>query len=431
MSRNWDIVVFFQMPAIGSTEFYAGAIRVCIEDAKFIERELASEQPKSHELLQLLDRKAQANHELFERHIAMVPDEVHKELRRDYRNVWKGVLKRMIIHYKKTGSLIRRAREPVVPEPNATEEPDQTVAELVAQAEAITEADGAMSLAAMKATANPNDQPDADYLEMYASDNDEQMPAVRMSLVTCPAGYQPLNLLEQQRESPRQNPFARRASEQQKVAGSSQATRVVIPPGDRASGSNEGHQYENSRTENRRIRNPTSGGGHQLSALAPAFYPSGRHVQTVGSTVGGTPRPRLRRPYEWAKQVRANGPITGVPYPPMGHQRPIHPELRRNDPAIVGMAEIWTQRVGMRDPVKCAKCQFQGKHRMYECPGLQRESIQSRWYQALKLGVCLNCMIIGHSSFTCTNQGCCPDHGTRHSSFLCELSFNNQLWAMS
>lgn len=413
------------MPRVGSTEFYAGVIRTCIEDAKFIERELANEEPRSQDVLQLLDRQAQACQAIFDQHISLVPEDIQYELKHDYQQVWKQVLKRMIMHYKATGLLIQQSREaanPTVAE--VVQEPDPMVAELVVQAERITEADGAMSLAAMEVAAAPAVLPDSDCLEVYASDNEEPMPVVRMSLITCPKGYQPIDLSGQPTGSRRRNPFARRSSESRNVPGPSRDSRVGIPPRGAPTAGSERHSpptvvQENRRTSSRgRGHHRRTNGGPVLSALAPEFHPTASHVQTVATG--------RRASYVWAPQKRADRPIHGVPYPPMAHERPLAPELRRNDPAIIGMAEIWTQRVGMRNPVRCAHCQFQGNHRMYECPALKKESIQRRWYHALKTGVCLNCLIIGHSSFTCTNDGCCPVHGTRHSSFLCGSSFNNQ-----
>lgn len=130
--------------------------------------------------------------------------------------------------------------------------------------------------------------------------------------------------------------------------------------------------------------------------------------------------------YIWAEQVKARGPVKGVRYPPMSHSPPINLELERDEPQLVGMAEIWTQKVGNHNATHCAFCRFKEDHRMYNCGGWKRGGLVLRWYHALRLGVCLNCLIIGHSSFTCETPGYCKHHGTRHSSALCEYSHKNK-----
>lgn len=240
------------------------------------------------------------------------------------------------------------------------------------------ETEDATSLPIMAVSTKSGSEIDSNKLELFASDNDEEeKPISRMSLLKCPESYQPITFANDHRASKKVNPFSR-----------------------------ERRSYT---VEKRRTNE------HNLF---------GKTTQKESAAVRGR---NVKQQYVWVKQIPARRPVWGVPYPPMADARPMKVELKRNDPDIIGMAEIWTQKVGNRDPKKCAHCKFKGNHRMYGCAVLQKEGIQRRWYHALKCGVCLNCLMIGHSSFTCKDQGCCKDHGTRHSTFLCERSFNNKL----
>lgn len=120
------------------------------------------------------------------------------------------------------------------------------------------------------------------------------------------------------------------------------------------------------------------------------------------------------RSYVSSKQETFSASVTGRAYPPV--QRTLPHTISRKDPNIIGMSELYvhphTQNVFI-----CPVCQ--GNHKMYRCITMLRISPQERWYKALKAGVCLSCLIRGHSSFTCINVGACAQCKQRHNSILC------------
>lgn len=355
------------MSKIAPAAFFAGAVRTCIEESKFYEEELASAEPMNQQTVGLLDRKIKDTHEIYVSSIEMLSELERSEIEHEYKAIRKRLLKGMIARYK---AIICPAQLIVAEAPMMdTEEPQ--------------------SLALMAVSTESGSELGRSKLERDASGNVEEIPITRRSLLKCPENYQPITFSNESRTSRNVNPFSRERRD----------------------------DVENRRKE-------FSWGG--------VYHP--RAQQEERMSIQNTTREsdavrnwNVKRPYVWAKQTPARGPVWGVPYPPMAHARPMTIELKRNDPEIIGMAEIWTQKVGNHDAKKCAPCQFQGNHRMYGCTALQREGIQLRWYYALKCGVCLNCLMIGHSSFTCKDQGCCKYHGTRHSTFLCEGSFKNQM----
>jgi hypothetical protein len=129
--------------------------------------------------------------------------------------------------------------------------------------------------------------------------------------------------------------------------------------------------------------------------------------------------------YKSEPQQKMRGPTVGVPYPPALSQIP--KPLSRNDPSYIGKSEIYMNTIH-RKPQNgqhiCPKCH--GHHRMIRCTTFSRAGLQERWYIALSLGVCLNCLMPCHTSFTCTDGGTCLDCGTRHNSLLCPIIYNNQ-----
>lgn len=121
------------------------------------------------------------------------------------------------------------------------------------------------------------------------------------------------------------------------------------------------------------------------------------------------------REYVPMPQERLSGPVSGRPYPPLGRAPP--KPLVRRDPTLIGLSEIYTHPP-QADPKICPICPG-GKHKLYGCLTFQRMGLQERWYTALKKGVCLHCLIRGHSHFTCRSEGTCHRCGKRHNSMLC------------
>lgn len=379
-------------------DFFAGALRTCINEMKNVLLELAPSDFMDRPLVDMLNRRLDNIHATYQANIGMIPRDERLEFEHDYRTVRTKVLDGMVQRLK---AILDRDRE------------TREAANL----------EGAQSLQLQADIASAEPNANDDQLDLYASDNEQPMPITRMSLVSRPADYQPIEFSDENHNRERENPFRRdrrvvisenrRTEQSNGNAGVGWSSGPEPPPP--AHEIPWGDQVDDPmppRDENRRPRRSQANRLVGQVAQAGPSSPSTRHG---------------RQPYVWKKQTPARGPVHGVPYPPMGITRPLYVELKRDDPAIVGMSEIWTQRKGDRDPKKCAHCQFMAVHRMYDCTALTRASVQRRWYHALKLGVCLNCLMIGHSSFTCTTMGCCSYHGTRHSSFLCEESYNNHL----
>lgn len=127
-----------------------------------------------------------------------------------------------------------------------------------------------------------------------------------------------------------------------------------------------------------------------------------------------------RSTYVSSKQEVFRGPVTGRVFPPFARSSPM--EISRRDPSIIGLSEIF-----IHPPQSAQVCPVcKGNHKMYRCTTMLREGLQDRWFRALRAGVCLNCMIRGHSSFTCKNVGACSKCGVRHNSILCPQNPNNQ-----
>lgn len=106
-------------------------------------------------------------------------------------------------------------------------------------------------------------------------------------------------------------------------------------------------------------------------------------------------------------------PRRGGPLPPILDRNPV--SIDRRDPDIIGMSEFY-----VRQPRASPGCPQCGEdHRLYRCTLFAHLNLLGRWFQALELGVCLNCLRWGHSSFTCLKPGNCHRCGRRHNSLLC------------
>lgn len=120
----------------------------------------------------------------------------------------------------------------------------------------------------------------------------------------------------------------------------------------------------------------------------------------------------------WRRQQEIfSHPVRGRPYPPIREELPI--PLRLEDPDLVGMAEIYVRpRYG--SPKRCPLCPYI-EHKLYRCMAFRRMGLRERWYTVLRLGLCLNCLIPGHSHYTCETPGACCRCGKRHNSQLCPI----------
>lgn len=126
---------------------------------------------------------------------------------------------------------------------------------------------------------------------------------------------------------------------------------------------------------------------------------------------------------QWLRpQERFSGPVWGRAYPPILKEPPI--QLRRYDPKLIGMSEVYV-RPRRTSPKMCPLCAY-NQHKLYRCTRFLRMNLQERWYTVLMEGLCLNCLIHGHSHYTCSTPGACYRCGKRHNSQLCPQGPRNE-----
>lgn len=366
--------------------------------------ELNTEEPMPLRMVDLLGKKLQATHELFEANIKLIDAEAARTIEAKYLVVREPVLQKIIHRYR---AVLHEAGVSYEPRPEAT-----TTNDGVSARDCRTThhpQPKAVPAKASKSTAVTTGGKEwEEVLEIHASDNDESMPLEYMSLIRPTAAYTPVTFAPSPPHGrPATGVLAEGTPEKRRKQGKTKPGEPSRTP-------------ESTDLRNKLIKN-------RVNPFARTHRQSMNSIANVTQPAARLLRNQLPdKSYNWVKQTRATGPIRGITYPPMMETPPRYMRLGNGNPTIVGMAERWTQKVGNRRPTYCAFCRYKEDHRMYQCPVLRRENIQQRWLEAIKLGVCLNCLTIGHSSFTCQDRGCCPYHGTRHSSFLCGASFNNQ-----
>lgn len=200
-----------------------------------------------------------------------------------------------------------------------------------------------------------------DELAIFASDCEEEMPLELLSTVTRTQSFQPIALPPL--ETPLQA-LARRVLEQR---------------------------------------------GTQAQPKEPCGNPASRRVDSMSS----------RASYVSSHQEQFTAPVTGRAFPPFCNSLPT--PISRKDPTIIGRSEIY-----IHPPTNAHSCpECRGKHKMFRCSIMLRTNLQERWFRALRAGVCLNCMIHGHSSFRCYNVGACKKCMCRHNSILCPRNPKN------
>lgn len=138
-----------------------------------------------------------------------------------------------------------------------------------------------------------------------------------------------------------------------------------------------------------------STGGHRTRDVSPRSY---RSRSPVPSYVSMKQQPGTRPQYD-------------IPLPKLRNRNPF--DIDPNDPDLVGQSEFY-----FRKPAD--GCPYCGEnHRLIRCPWFKNLDLQGRWYHALNMGACLNCLRWGHSSFRCIKEGACKRCGVRHNSLLC------------
>lgn len=147
-----------------------------------------------------------------------------------------------------------------------------------------------------------------------------------------------------------------------------------------------------------------STGGHRTRENSPA---SARSRSSLGSYVS-------------SRQSTFSRPVSGVPLPPVLEQIPF--KITRGDRDLIDRSEIYVRRT--RGNPNCPYCN--DDHRLHQCKEFPNLRLVDRWYQVLNMGICLNCLRPGHSSFRCIREGACTRCGLRHNSLLCRRNPTNK-----
>lgn len=271
-------------------------------------------------------------------------------------------------------------------------------------------------------------------LQPYTSDNEEPLPLECMSIVRPGNDFEPISFRPNENDEPiastsRQadlreqlNDWKTRAS-----SGSHRSVKRQNRDGNRSQQDRTEEQDRRSRAEvqarnnarQMQVRNVEQGRGHRAQVQV-RHNGSRREYERSRSNIRGqidaASAMMTRERYIPMPQRPLGGPVTNSrPFPPI-LRRPPTPLVRR-DPSLIGSSEVFVHPP-QADPKICPICPG-GRHKLYHCTTFQRMGLQERWYTALKKGVCLHCLIRGHSHFTCKTAGTCQRCGKRHNSKLC------------
>lgn len=239
-------------------------------------------------------------------------------------------------------------------------------------------------------------QPTREDLDPYASDNEEPLAPELMSIVRPAKKFQPIEFRPNEPGPSRQGDL-RDQLENQRTA-------------QHAAGSYGVHRE--SREQGRRGGHKRGGGAYR------EFVPSRnseRSRSDVHSQAGTVSSVSSFGSYVSQQQERFSAPVSGRAYPPVQYEP--DPPLVRNDPNLIGSSEVFIHPP--RRANICPHCSNGAQHKLYRCTTFLRMGLQQKWYTALNLGVCLNCLIRGHSHFACKTPGACIRCGKRHNSKLC------------
>lgn len=271
-------------------------------------------------------------------------------------------------------------------------------------------------------------------LEAYASDGDGPVPLEVMTVTTMVNDFRPVDAddLRQILTSRRAGGTLRdldasttadgrpRLRRDEPVPERPLRSRDGTPPG-----ATDRPLYGGAGTSREVDDRPLYGGGEdrpkrgrdQLSRTDSLERPVARVRTYSGSTMSLTGSTISRASYASSYQQIADRPVDRVAFPPVQDELPY--PISANDTGLLGLSEIYTHPpdevvAGVRP---CPLCN--GGHRIIRCPTFVRLTLLDRWFQALSLGVCLNCLRRGHSSFTCYLTGSCRRCNKRHNSLLC------------
>lgn len=225
-------------------------------------------------------------------------------------------------------------------------------------------------------------------MEMYVSDNEEPVPLQYWSYVRTTANFRPIQ-------------FAR--SDELWSASATKQPKL------------------RAKTTRRHIQqSPSTVFSSSESQIDPVY--GGRFNRLSTSSQASRQKPKKSVvSYVSSKQEPFSKAVSGRPYPPMLTQLPY--SISRTDSRIIGMSEIYVRRP--KPAQICPICPG-GKHKLFHCTTFERSSLLERWFRALSAGVCLNCLTLGHSSFTCMSPGACTRCQKRHNSLLCPMNPMNR-----
>lgn len=242
-------------------------------------------------------------------------------------------------------------------------------------------------------------------LEPYASDNEEPFPLELMSAVRPGRNFEPVRfevtvpneIVRNPEPSTSQQADLRDRLEQQHAHQSRERDRR----GELLRGRGRGRVWQS------RTFVPS-----QTSERSRSIVRDNASVTSTASSYASY----VSRPME-----ELSGPVGGRTFPPIRREPPT--PLVRNDPGLIGSSEVYVHPP-QDDPHMCPKCTT-ARHKLFQCTTFLRMGLQEKWYTVLKLGVCLHCLIRGHSHFSCKSPGTCWRCHKRHNSKICPNNPNN------
>lgn len=246
--------------------------------------------------------------------------------------------------------------------------------------------------------------PSLSTLDIYASDNEEPLPLELMSQIKPAPDYQPIRMPSPEPSNEPQPSTSRQADLREQLEERQQVGSYGVRHENRENSRNNGAQRGRDRERH-----------YGQSRVFVPSRASDRSRSDLRSRAETTTSASSYASYVSTPQEQFSAPVTHRTYPPIRRNPPT--PLVRNDPTLIGSSEIFTHPP-MGSPKICPMCPL-GQHRLWQCTTFLRMGLQEKWYTVLKKGLCVNCLIRGHSHFSCMTPGACPRCGKRHNSKLC------------
>lgn len=153
--------------------------------------------------------------------------------------------------------------------------------------------------------------------------------------------------------------------------------------------------------------------------------PPSAEVQRSPPRQASLPNPSARQSYVVRQQFELPPGKYEGPTPRFMNACPTR--IRQDDPSIVGLTEFYIiRRINYHECPMCGS-----NHKLIYCEEFARRPLIWRWWFALSNGLCLYCLTMGHSHFTCWStdehgSNKCPRCRIRHNSLLCRNSPANR-----